>query len=78
MAALKFALVVFLVAALIFILVRGVRRWRADPGLVDLSEPLQARYGQTMSGWPGHIEGHGGQTVAEETIGPDSGPPPTR
>jgi hypothetical protein len=74
-AALKIALVVFLVAAVLFIVVTGVRRWRADRNLVDLSEPLQARYGQTMSGWPGAIEGQASRTVAEETINPD---PPDR
>ncbi|AKS31824.1 hypothetical protein [Mycolicibacterium goodii] len=75
MAAFKIALVVFIAAALIFIVVTGVRRWRADRSLIDLSEPLQARYGTTMSGWPGAIEGQTNQTVAEETIDPD---PPGR
>ncbi|AWT51237.1 MULTISPECIES: hypothetical protein [Mycolicibacterium] len=75
MAALKVALVVFIVAALVFIVVTGFRRWRADRDLVDLSEPLQARYGTTMSGWPGAIEGQASRTVAEETINPD---PPGR
>ena len=36
---LKLALVAFIVAAVLFIVATGIRRWRNDPSVVDLSGP---------------------------------------
>lgn len=71
MLVLKIALVVFIVTALLFILATGVRRWRKDPDVVDLSGPLAARYGAPMAGnWTLPIEDNV-QIVAEETLDDD-------
>jgi hypothetical protein len=63
---LKLALVAFIVAAVVFIVVTGIRRWRKDPDLVDLSEAYAARYGAPMAGnWTPPIDDNV-QIVAEE------------
>ena len=71
MLVLKLALVAFLVAAVLFIVVTGLRRWRRDPGLVDLSEAYAARYGAPMAGnWTPPIEDNT-QIVAEQPFDDD-------
>ncbi|MGW4098294.1 hypothetical protein [Mycobacterium sp. NPDC004974] len=71
MLVLKIALIVFIVAALLFIAATGLRRWRKDPGLVDLSVPYAARYGAPMAGnWTPPIEDNV-QIVAEEPLDDD-------
>ncbi|WP_166907702.1 hypothetical protein [Mycobacterium sp. DL440] len=71
---LKLALVAFLVAAVAFIVVTGIRRWRKDPGLVDLSDAYAARYGVPMAGnWTPPVEDNV-QIVAEEPFGDNQEP----
>lgn len=68
---LKLVLVAFILAAVVFIVVTGVRRWRKDPSVVDLSGPLAARYGAPMAGnWTPTIEDNV-QIVAEEPFDDD-------
>lgn len=68
---LKIALVAFIVAAVVFVVVTGIRRWREDPGVVDLSSPFAARYGAPMAGnWTPPIEDNV-QIVAEEPFDDD-------
>lgn len=70
----KFALVVFLVVAVVFIVVTGFRRWRKNPGAVDLSGPFAARYGAPMAGnWTPPIQDNV-QIVAEESLDDDPKP----
>ena len=71
MAILKIALVAFIVVAVLFIVAVGIRRWRQDPGVVDLSGPFAARYGAPMAGnWTPPIEDNV-QIVAEEPFDDD-------
>lgn len=74
MAILKIALVAFIVVAVLFIVARGIRRWRQDPSLVDLSEAYAARYGAPMAGhWTPPIEDNV-RIVAEEPFDDDPKP----
>ena len=71
MLALKIALVAFLVGAVLFIVISGLRRWLRNRNLVDLSTPFEARYGSVMAGhWTPPIESNV-EIVAEETLDPD-------
>lgn len=68
---LKIGLVVFIAAAVLFIGVSALRRWRADRNLLDLGDPLTARYSSPLAGnWTAPIEDNE-QIVAEETVDDD-------